>query len=51
MRLLLPAAGTTIEYPGLGHTTAMIRELHVYGTLQSLDKQKNAQKDGIAQHG
>jgi ELP3 family radical SAM enzyme/protein acetyltransferase len=41
MRLLLPAAWMTIEYPWLGHTTAMIRELHVYGTVQSLDKKKN----------
>lgn len=50
-RLLLPAVWTTLDYPWLGHTTAMIRELHVYGTLQSLDKTKHQEKSWIAQHG
>jgi elongator complex protein 3 len=52
MRLLLPATGTTLDYPGLGHTTAMIRELHVYGTVQSIDKKKNEWAlVWVAQHG
>lgn len=36
-RLLLPDQGQTLDEPGLGSETAMIRELHVYGTLASFD--------------
>jgi elongator complex protein 3 len=35
-RLLMPDEWTTMDYPGLGEWTAMIRELHVYGQLQSV---------------
>lgn len=43
-RLLLPKNEHTVDIPGLGVDTAMIRELHVYGNLASLksDKNKNA---------
>lgn len=37
-RLLLPDSDQTIDYPGLGKNTALIRELHVYGKLASLKK-------------
>jgi elongator complex protein 3 len=50
-RLLLPSPWTTIQYPWLWEKTAMIRELHVYGTLQSLNKQKNKDHASVAQHG
>lgn len=45
-RLLLPDEWTTIDYSWLGEWTAMIRELHVYGQLQSVwgdSKWKTAQ--------
>ncbi len=48
-RLLLPDEWTTIDYPWLWADTAMIRELHVYWTVQSLEK-KATNKDWIAQH-
>jgi elongator complex protein 3 len=35
-RLLLPLPEHTVDYPGLGKGTALIRELHVYGELQKL---------------
>lgn len=37
-RLLLPNKEETIEFEWLWNTTALIRELHVYWSLQSLDK-------------
>lgn len=52
-RLLLPDAGTTLDEPGLWAGTALIRELHVYGTVQSLlftsheDTTNKAQHKGI----
>ena len=49
-RLLLPKAWTTIEYPWLWADTAMIRELHVYGTVQSIDKKSWNSGEKIAQH-
>jgi histone acetyltransferase (RNA polymerase elongator complex component) len=35
-RLLLPKEGETIDYPWLGKSTALIRELHVYGQVAGL---------------
>jgi histone acetyltransferase (RNA polymerase elongator complex component) len=35
-RVLLPDVGQTVDIPGLGVSTALIRELHVYGELQKL---------------
>lgn len=46
-RLLLPDVDETIEYPGLGKHTALIRELHVYGKLASLKTKDN---DSTTQH-
>ncbi len=52
-RLLLPDVGTTLDEPGLWAGTALIRELHVYGTVQSLlfssqdDTTNKAQHKGI----
>ena len=37
-RLLLPRARETLQVPGLGKHTAIIRELHVYGQMESLTK-------------
>jgi histone acetyltransferase (RNA polymerase elongator complex component) len=36
--LLLPDEEHALDYLGLGKQTALIRELHVYGSLQSLIK-------------
>lgn len=47
-RLLLPDEWTTIDWPWLWESTAMIRELHVYGTLQKIDVKKWSDK--TAQH-
>lgn len=49
-RLQLPDAGMTLDEPGLGTHTAMIRELHVYGTVQSLQIQANETPTKHAQH-
>lgn len=43
-RLLLPNAEEIIDYPGLGVGTALIRELHVYGALQSIEGENDAVK-------
>lgn len=48
-RLLLPDETQAIDYPGLWKKTAIIRELHVYGTLQRL-QQENTGDEGKAQH-
>lgn len=47
-RLLLPQQEYALDYQGLGKTTALIRELHVYGTLQGLQHTENSQ--GKVQH-
>lgn len=47
-RLLLPQEAETVDEPGLGKGTALIRELHVYGALQSLGK--NNEADAKVQH-
>lgn len=41
-RLLLPKAEERIDVAGLGLETALIRELHVYGSLQSLKTQEES---------
>lgn len=50
-RLLLPQAEHTLDYPGLGVGTALIRELHVYGQLASLKhsslQEKTTQHTGV----
>ena len=49
-RLLLPLASESIDYPGLGKNTALIRELHVYGKIAKLDtitKTDTTQHTGI----
>lgn len=43
-RLLLPEKEKTITFEGLGEDTAMIRELHVYGSLQSLKSDETGGK-------
>ena len=43
-RLLLPNTEEIIDYPGLGVGTALIRELHVYGALQSIEGENDAVK-------
>jgi putative ELP3 family histone acetyltransferase len=44
-RLLLPKLEERLDVAGLGLETALIRELHVYGSLQSLNTQEeNKQK-------
>ncbi|MFA7298366.1 MAG: tRNA uridine(34) 5-carboxymethylaminomethyl modification radical SAM/GNAT enzyme Elp3 [Candidatus Absconditabacterales bacterium] len=37
-RLLLPTEINVIDIPGLGKSTAIIRELHVYGQMEGLEK-------------
>ena len=44
-RLLLPKENETIDREWLGANTALIRELHVYGNLQSL--KKKAEKEWV----
>lgn len=39
IRLLLPYPEEAIDQAGLGKYTALVRELHVYGSLQDLKKQ------------
>lgn len=48
-RLLLPDVGNTVSWDGLGKGTALIREVHVYGSLASLFKENagNVQHTGI----
>ena len=41
-RLLLPKLEERIDVAGLGLETALIRELHVYGSLQSLNTQEES---------
>lgn len=48
LRLLLPDSGKTVDFVWLGHTTAMVRELHVYGQLAWL--QKKAHENIATQH-
>jgi len=53
LRLLLPDEWTTIDYPWLGVSTAMIRELHVYGTVQKVATDNSRQESSgekTAQH-
>ena len=49
-RLLLPREGESIQRDGLGENTALIRELHVYGSLQSIQTSKQEQEDQKVQH-
>ena len=49
-RLLLPREGESIERDGLWKNTALIRELHVYGSLQSIQTSKQEQEDQKVQH-
>lgn len=52
-RLLLPHKEQSIPIPWLGEKTAIIRELHIYGNLESLKKPTEKitkQDDGIVQH-
>lgn len=49
-RLLLPREGESIERDGLWENTALIRELHVYGSLQSIQTSKQEQEDQKVQH-
>lgn len=48
----MPDKGQTIDFDGLGHDTALIRELHVYWSLQSLldKKEKKSGQKTTAQH-
>ena len=41
-RLLLPSENNTVNIPWLGKQTAIIRELHVYGQMEWLEKKKKA---------
>ncbi len=50
-RLLLPLPEETIDFPWLWADTALIRELHVYGTLQALASTNKQSGDHTAQHG
>ena len=47
-RLLLPKEGETIDYPWLGKSTALIRELHVYGQVAWLGTSEG--ESGKTQH-
>jgi len=49
VRLLLPEEKNTIERPGLGKQTALIRELHIYGNLEKI-KQVNPDSKTKTQH-
>ena len=49
-RLLLPREGECIQRDGLWEHTALIRELHVYGSLQSIRTEKQEQEDQKVQH-
>ena len=49
-RLLLPREGESIERDGLWENTALIRELHVYGSLQSIQTSKQEQENQKVQH-
>ena len=49
-RLLLPREGESIERDGLWEHTALIRELHVYGSLQSIQTSKQEQENQKVQH-
>ncbi|MEI7478288.1 MAG: hypothetical protein WCJ81_07575 [bacterium] len=48
MRLLIPEAEQAIEREGLGKSIALVRELHVYGQVASLNPQTYT--DATAQH-
>lgn len=45
VRLMLPEPEQALDYPWLGKQTAVVRELHVYGTLQSLLKKTDSKND------
>lgn len=47
-RLLLIEKEHSVDWSGLGNDTAIIRELHVYGSLQGLQKDENP--DAKVQH-
>ena len=49
-RLLLPLAANAVDEQWLGKETALIRELHVYGDLESLDKKAIFSEDEKVQH-
>ena len=49
-RLLLPREGECIQRDGLGENTALIRELHVYGSLQSIQTSEEEQENQKVQH-
>jgi histone acetyltransferase (RNA polymerase elongator complex component) len=43
-RLLLPKDEETVDFPGLGVGTALIRELHVYGTVAKINSTSKQDK-------
>lgn len=49
-RLLLPREGESIERGWLWENTALIRELHVYGSLQSIQTSEEEQENQKVQH-
>ena len=49
-RLLLPRKGESIERGWLWENTALIRELHVYGSLQSIQTSEQEQENQKVQH-
>lgn len=49
-RLLLPREGESIQRDGLWENTALIRELHVYGSLQSIQTSEEEQENQKVQH-
>ena len=49
-RLLLPRKGKSIERGWLWENTALIRELHVYGSLQSIQTSEQEQENQKVQH-
>lgn len=49
-RLLLPRKGESIQRDGLWKNTALIRELHVYGSLQSIQTSEQEQENQKVQH-
>lgn len=51
VRVLLPDVGELVDYLGLGDKTAVVRELHVYGNVQSLQQWKTTDTSSwVAQH-
>ncbi|GHW02797.1 hypothetical protein AGMMS50249_5830 [candidate division SR1 bacterium] len=46
-RLLLPLDDNTVDIPGLGPQTAILRELHVYGTQEKIGEKGDNQHSGL----